>query len=440
MRERYDVIVVGGGTAGLLSAKALCDNGLTVAVIDRKADLTVLGRTCGQSLLPPNEYFFGNLFHYNEAGQKFCFPDVGLSVPYTGAVKNLYTWNMFSPGMNKMQFGGGESAGPAPIALSYDKEIMLKCMLDEIKSDQVDIFPDTEFTDMVFQGDCVMVQAGEQSFCGSYVIAADGTNSRVVEKLGYNTNRRRIANLYVKSCFVKGFNPPAGDSIITGIHFLENGPVYVFLLPRPEGGDWNFLVLTFEPSIDLDAAMDTVMKGSGFAPWFKEAETGREFAAVEAIYSPVVKPFRNNVMITGDAGSCQELECLGAMITGWKAGLAMAGALKEQQLGVMPRAIAGYEDWWLNTYIKQYDHQDYLSVFGIAYVFSKPDVVDYMFGLMGEPFAPTFNPYTAVKLLAQRMQGLFPKIMAERPDVLQQLAGNMSVFPSDLLSQTIKST
>jgi hypothetical protein len=260
----------------------------------------------------------------------------------------------------------------------------------------------------------------------------------VVEKLGYNTNRTRIANLYVKSCFVKGFTPTTGDSIITGIHFLEQGPVYVFLLPRPEGDDWNFLVLTFEPSVDLDAAMDSVMTSSGFAPWFKGSEKGREFAAVEAIYSPVIKPFRNNVLITGDAGSCQELECLGAMITGWKAGLAMAGALKEQQLGVMPKAIAGYEDWWLNTYIKQYDHQDYLSVFGIAYIFSKPDVVDYMFGLMGEPFTPTFNPYTAVKLLAQRMQGLFPRIMSERPDVLQQLAGNMSIFPSDLLAKTMK--
>ena len=438
MREKYDVIVVGGGPAGLLSAKALGDNGLTVAVIDRKEDLSVLSRTCGQSLLPPNEYFFGNLFHYNEVGKKFCFPDVGLAFPYTGAVKNLYTWNMFSPGMNKMQFGGGENAGPAPIALSYDKEIMLKCMLDDIKSEQIDIFPQTEFTDMVFQGDSVAVQAGEKTFIGSYVIAADGTNSRVVEKLGYNTNRTRIANLYVKSCFVKGFKPNAGDSIITGIHFLEQGPAYVFLLPRPEGDDWNFLVLTFESSVDLDEAMDSVMTSSGFAPWFKGAEKGREFAAVEAICSPVIKPFRNNVLITGDAGSCQELECLGAMITGWKAGLAAAGALKEQQLGVMPKAIAGYEDWWLNTYIKQYDHQDYLSVFGIAYIFSKPDVVDYMFGLMEEPFAPTFNPYAAVKLLAQRMQGLFPRIMSERPDVLQQLAGNMSIFPSDLLAKTMK--
>lgn len=438
MREKYDVIVVGGGPAGLLSTRALSENGFSVALIDRKADLSAISRTCGQSLLPPNEYFFGNLFHYNETGQRFCFPDVGLSFPYRGAVKNLYTWNMYSPGMNRMQFGGGETAGPAPIALSYDKEIMLKCMAEDIEGGPVDVLTGTEFEGMVFQGDSVAVQAGGQNFCGTYVIAADGTNSRVVETLGYNSNRRRIANLYVKSCFVAGFDSPVGDAIITGIHFLEKGPVYVFLLPRPEGTDWNFLVLTFEADIDLDAAMDSVMTKSGFAPWFKRVEKGREFAAVEAIYSPVVKPFRNNVLITGDAGSCQELECLGAMITGWKAGLAAAGALKEQKLGILPQAIAGYEDWWLNTYIKQYDYQDYLSVFGIAYVFSKPEVVDYMFGLMGEPFPPTFNPYTAVKFLGQRMQGLFPKIMAERPDVLQQLAGNMSVFPSDLLVQTLQ--
>ena len=126
------------------------------------------------------------------------------------------------------------------------------------------------------------------------------------------------------------------------------------------------------------------------------------------------------------------------MITGWKAGLAVASALKEQQLGIAPRAITEYEDWWLNTYIKRYDYQDYLSVFGIAYIFSNPEIIDYIFGLMGEPFPPTFNPYTAVGLLGQKMQGLFPKIMSERPDILQQVAGKMMVFPSDLLAETLK--
>jgi hypothetical protein len=36
------------------------------------------------------------------------------------------------------------------------------------------------------------------------------------------------------------------------------------------------------------------------------------------------------------------------------------------------------------------------------------------------------------------MQSLFPKIMSERPDILQQVAGKMLAFPSDLLAETLK--
>ena len=57
---------------------------------------------------------------------------------------------------------------------------------------------------------------------------------------------------------------------------------------------------------------------------------------------------------------------------------------------------------------------------------------------MAEPFPPTFNPYTTVGLLGSRLQSLMPRIMSERPDVLQQLAGNMMRFPSDIMAQTLK--
>jgi hypothetical protein len=55
-----------------------------------------------------------------------------------------------------------------------------------------------------------------------------------------------------------------------------------------------------------------------------------------------------------------------------------------------------------------------------------------------ESFPATFNPYTAVGLLGGRLQSLMPKIMAERPDILQLLAGTMSTFPSDVMGQTLK--
>ncbi len=61
MKERYDVVVIGAGPSGLLAAKALAEHGFDVAIIDRKENLNATSRTCGQSLLPPNEYFFGNI-------------------------------------------------------------------------------------------------------------------------------------------------------------------------------------------------------------------------------------------------------------------------------------------------------------------------------------------------------------------------------------------
>jgi hypothetical protein len=164
----------------------------------------------------------------------------------------------------------------------------------------------------------------------------------------------------------------------------------------------------------------------------------REFAAIEHIYSPIIKPFKNNVLVLGDAASCQELECLGAMISGWKGGLAVAAALKEFQLGVPPRAIADYCDWWLNTYIKQYDYQGYLEVFGVAYMFPRQEIIDYIFGLLKEPFPPTFNPYTAVRLIGAAMQKIMPQVMAERPDIVQELIPRLFAFPSEILAKTLK--
>jgi flavin-dependent dehydrogenase len=271
------------------------------------------------------------------------------------------------------------------------------------------------------------------------VIAADGTDSRVVQRLGFNHDRKHIANIYARSFFVKGFQSrTTNDAALTGVGFVNEKPVYIFCLPRPEGECWNILFLTFEKEINLSDAAERLMKDSRFARSFQHIEKVREFAAMEHIYTPIINPFKNNVLVLGDAASCQELECLGAMITGWKGGLAIAAALKELQLGIAPRAIPEYCDWWLNTYIKQYDYQGYLQVFAVAYMFPRQDIIDYIFGLMKEPFPPTFNPYTAVRLLGNKLQTIMPQIFAERPDIIPELLPKLFAFPSEILSKTLK--
>lgn len=108
MTKRYDVIVVGAGPAGFLAARAAGENGLEVALLERKSDPTVLDRACLQTLISANEYFFGTLLRYNARDKRICFPPDGFSFKYDGPYVNLYNWAAYTPNGHKIEFGDHE--------------------------------------------------------------------------------------------------------------------------------------------------------------------------------------------------------------------------------------------------------------------------------------------------------------------------------------------
>ncbi len=304
MKERYDVTVVGAGPAGLLAAKALAQNGFDVAVLERKTDPSAVTRACGQSLLPPNEYFFGDIFHYNAKDKRFCFSASGLSFPYTGPVKNLYNWHMFSPGMNKMQFGYGDEKQAAPIAVSYDKEILINACCEDLQCDHVDVFAGTEYTDMQLGpgGDCCPGRRKSLSKlvrdCGRRDKFTGCAKARLQQQPPAYCKPVRSVMLYYRD-----LSRPMTMSIITAVTFIDDKPVYLFLLPRPDGDEWNFIVLTLEGSVDLTAAYDRITKDSHYAAWFKGAKKTKEFAAIEYIYSPITEAVQEQCAYCGRCGS-----------------------------------------------------------------------------------------------------------------------------------------
>ena len=105
MANRYDVIVVGAGVAGLLAAKVAGENGLEVALLEKKTDPTQLTRACGQTLISMNEYFFGNLVQYNARDKRICFIPDGFSFKYDGPYLNLYNLARYTPDGHKIEFG-----------------------------------------------------------------------------------------------------------------------------------------------------------------------------------------------------------------------------------------------------------------------------------------------------------------------------------------------
>jgi hypothetical protein len=212
----------------------------------------------------------------------------------------------------------------------------------------------------------------------------------------------------------------------------------MFIFPRPYDDELNVVFLTLDPRVELDAVADHFMhQNAFFAAWFQGAEKIQQHSSAQHVLSPVVNPYRQRVLLAGDAGSCQELENSGAMISGYKAGNAIAAALREERIGTPPRALAEYVAWWQQTYIRQCPHEAYLMNFALPYVLDREADLNYICGLVTEPLPPCWNPYAAMAHMGGLMQRLMPSVQQGRPDLLPKL-GRMAAPMTEILAATTR--
>ena len=425
MAKKYDVIVVGAGPAGLVAAKAAGENGFEVALLERKNDLTVMDRACGQTLDSANEYMHLDLYRCNVRDKRLCFPAHGFSVKYDGAYRNSYAWHMYSPSGNKMQCGVCEEQKKkgdyGKITTIPDKEVLFRCLLEETKACSVEVFPGINVEKVTTTAEGVTVEGSGQSFEGRYLIAADGVNSRIAQMLGFNEGRTYYCQLRAISYYMSGVEPPEPDAVALIFGFMKDGPTMSFLFSRPAEGEYNFMVVVIDPKVDLEAAGEYHMKEAFCAPWFKNAKILRTFSANESCYSPIDEPYKDRVLLTGDTCFTQEMEITGAMIWGWQAGHAVSVALQEENLGLEVTAISQYVNRWQKDHLDRHSYELYLHIWALPYALTEPEEVDYLFSLIKEPLPPCFNPYTMGGHLGQAIGKVMPTIQQERPELLPKL-------------------
>ena len=80
MNKKYDVIIVGAGPGGLMAAKVAGENGLKVALLDRKEKIVEIGRCCATMFAVESDYYFGERMYFNEKKGRFVFPVTGFSL------------------------------------------------------------------------------------------------------------------------------------------------------------------------------------------------------------------------------------------------------------------------------------------------------------------------------------------------------------------------
>jgi flavin-dependent dehydrogenase len=425
MAKKYDVIVVGAGPAGLLAAKAAGENGLDVALLEKKADPTQLTRACGQTLISMNEYFFGNIVQYNARDKRICFIPDGFSFKYDGPYMNLYNLVRYTPNGHKIEFGDydkqKEKGDYGRVGLSFDKEILFQCLLDELKACSVDVFPGINVQQVNNINDGVRVEGSGQSFEGSYIIAADGVNSKIAEVAGFNKDRYYFCNLNCLSYYISGVEPPKPDQVVLIPGFNEQGAFRCYLLPRYTRGEYNLIVISVDPRVKLDTAAEYCINEAFCSPWFKNATKLKTFSAVCNCYSPIIEPYKDRVLVAGDVGSTQELELIGALISGWKAGQALSTAVQEEKLGIKLNGVSQYTNWWKETYIEPGCPEMYMTGMCTPYILSTAEDMNYVYGLINEPVPACWNPYTAANAIRQSMAKAIAIAQKERPDIAQKL-------------------
>ncbi len=439
MVRDYDIVIVGAGPAGLLAAKSAALSGASVAVLERKAEIDRLNRLCGQTLVSVNDYYFDDLVYYRPDSKTIGFINEGISFPYTGSVKHSYAWHIYSPDGNPIMFGDPverRTMGDCgAVAISCDKEILFRNLIDDIRMAGAEIFSGIDVVNIEKRNGGLRVHGSNTEFHCKYTIAADGTNSRVARMLGFNEHRTFYCYLLCKGFYIRDLKLPADDILISAISYSQKAPGFMFIFPRAYQGEATVAFLALEPGVNLDLVANYFMNENRFfAGWFQGSEKIKEFASSQYIYSPVEAPYKDRVLLAGDSGSCQELENTGAMISGWKAGAAIAATLHENRFGIEAKAIKRYLDWWDRTYIKGCSHEDYLMNFVLPYVIDKEPDLNYIFSLVKKPLPACWNPYEAVRLMGGLIQGLVPEIQKARPEIMPKL-GRMSQPMIDILQE-----
>jgi digeranylgeranylglycerophospholipid reductase len=442
MTKKYDVIVVGAGPAGLVAAKAAGENGFEVALLERKNDLTVMDRACVTSLDSANEYLHHDLFRCNVRDERLSFPAHGFSVKYDGSYRNSYAWYFYSPSGNRIRAGVVEEQKAkgdyGKVTTIIDKEILFQCLLEEVKAYSVDVFPGINVMKVTPTAEGVTVEGSGQSFEGKYLIAADGVNSRIAQMLGMNEGRTYFCQLRCIMYHMSGVEPPELDAVTSSFCFTKDGPTMWLMFPKSPEGEYNYNIVTMDSRVDLEEADDYTLKKSFFAPWFKNAKILRTFSADENCYTPIVEPYMDRVIITGDVGATQELEVTGAMICGWKAGNAASVALQEENLGLEITALTKYADWWQEAYVNYYSSDVYMKIFGLPLILG-PEEIDYVFSLIKEPLPACFNPYTLQDHIGHALGKVMPTIEQERPNIFQKLQ-KMSLPATELYTDITRTS
>jgi digeranylgeranylglycerophospholipid reductase len=417
--KKYDVVIVGAGPGGAMAAKTAGENGLTVAILERKRNPADIRRGCAMMFSVESDYCFGERMYYCDKSGKMVFPVNGFSVDYGGPKRNFYAWHFYAPdGNTRFELGGYEESvregDKGRLSFVYDQGVLIDGLMKEAAKNGVDVFTGVNVTGVEKRGEGVKVTGSGRSFEATFAIAADGTSSRTAQVMGFNEGRTFYGYSSGLTYYATGLNVPQPEAVISGTCFKPDAqfPTLFWVIPSPYSEDEHWVSLRSREDFEY------VTEESTFSGWFPHVKVTRLRSFVTSIWSPVCEPFKDNVILVGDAAWFGEAEITGSMMCGWKAAHAVAVALRDDKPN--RDGVSGYIDWWKKSYPEFDDYRNFVLFMPFRLTFSEEEL-NYLYGIIEGPLRATLSVYRVVRLVRSALEPIIPQIQKEMPSIVEKL-------------------
>jgi len=413
---KYDVIVVGGGPGGLMTAKTAAEDGLKVLLIERKRNITEINRVCCQfaSINFTVTGIWGPVEKYGylepislEVGTdktRVHFPGPGFSIAYNGPLRPYLRWIDFSPSGYRIY----REKGDRIFYFFMEKESLLAGLLSEAEKAGAEVLTETIGVGAENTPDGVKVQvrtkSGEQTLETRKAIAADGTGSSIVESLGLN-EKRQVLGRRRRGAGIVGY-------VLEGVETEYRLDSWLnFTIPDLTRMDFYMWMIAGDRNVLAgdggSEAIEKFMKLPFYEPWFRHARVVKKIAtAPGTTRTPIMEPVAGNVLIIGDAAALIEVTNPGAIACGYQGAKATLKELNGQ------KGYPEYTDWWQK--VIETNCPEYLKAggryFALNRVCSNEDI-DYLFHLLQDQAG------MRAVLVAKNME----RIKGERPELYERL-------------------